>query len=60
MRQACAITDCCRLCPPAAHCSGTLSYVFNSLEPGKPFSEVVWGARRRGYTEPDPREDLSG
>ncbi|PRW51144.1 homoserine dehydrogenase [Chlorella sorokiniana] len=40
--------------------SGTLSYVFNTLEPGKPFSEVVWGARRRGYTEPDPREDLSG
>lgn len=42
--------------------SGTLSYIFNELSPpqGKTFSEVVWGARRRGYTEPDPREDLSG
>ena len=40
--------------------SGTLSYVFNELAPGRAFSEVVWGARRRGYTEPDPREDLSG
>jgi aspartokinase/homoserine dehydrogenase 1 len=40
--------------------SGTLSYIFNELAPGKTFSEVVWGARRRGYTEPDPRDDLSG
>lgn len=42
--------------------SGTLSYIFNELSPpsGKSFSQVVWGARRRGYTEPDPREDLSG
>jgi hypothetical protein len=57
--------------PPAFHCpslppvllaprSGTLSYIFNELAPGKTFSEVVWGARRRGYTEPDPRDDLSG
>jgi hypothetical protein len=45
------------LAPP---CSGTLSYIFNELAPGKAFSEVVWGARRRGYTEPDPRDDLSG
>ncbi|EFN56653.1 hypothetical protein CHLNCDRAFT_57539 [Chlorella variabilis] len=40
--------------------SGTLSYIFNELAPGKAFSEVVSGARRRGYTEPDPRDDLSG
>lgn len=52
------------LLPPPRHAprSGTLSYIFNELSPpqGKTFSEVVWGARRRGYTEPDPREDLSG
>ncbi|KAI3426930.1 hypothetical protein D9Q98_006874 [Chlorella vulgaris] len=40
--------------------SGTLSYIFNTLTPGKTFSSVVSGARRRGYTEPDPRDDLSG
>lgn len=40
--------------------SGTLSYIFNELKPGKTFSEVVSGAKRRGYTEPDPRDDLSG
>ena len=40
--------------------SGTLSFIFNELKPGKPFSEVVSGAKRRGFTEPDPREDLSG
>lgn len=40
--------------------SGTMSFIFNELKPGKPFSEVVSGAKRRGFTEPDPREDLSG
>ena len=40
--------------------SGTLSYVFNTFGPGTPFSAVVDEARRRGYTEPDPRDDLSG
>ncbi|KAH7620178.1 putative Bifunctional aspartokinase/homoserine dehydrogenase 1, chloroplastic [Nannochloris sp. 'desiccata'] len=40
--------------------SGTLSYIFNELKPGTPFSEVVSGAKRLGFTEPDPREDLSG
>jgi hypothetical protein len=44
---------------PAA-CSGTLSYIFNELAPGRSFSDVVWAAKRRGYTEPDPRDDLSG
>src|SRR6185437_2992431 len=40
--------------------SGTLSFIFNNLEPGAPFSAAVREARRLGYTEPDPREDLSG
>jgi aspartokinase/homoserine dehydrogenase 1 len=40
--------------------SGTLSYIFNSLEGSRPFSEVVREAHALGLTEPDPREDLSG
>ncbi len=40
--------------------SGTLSYVFNVFDGAVPFSEVVREARARGYTEPDPRDDLSG
>lgn len=40
--------------------SGTLSWIFNSLTPEKSFSSLVREARARGYTEPDPREDLSG
>ncbi len=40
--------------------SGTLSYIFNSLNDGKKFSEVVIDAKKRGFTEPDPRDDLSG
>ena len=40
--------------------SGTLSYIFNSLKEGKRFSDVVKDAKTRGYTEPDPRDDLSG
>jgi aspartokinase/homoserine dehydrogenase 1 len=40
--------------------SGTLSYLFTGLDGGRPFSEAVREARQRGYTEPDPREDLSG
>ncbi len=40
--------------------SGTLSYIFNTFDGGKPFSEVVREAHARGYTEPDPRDDLSG
>lgn len=40
--------------------SGTLSYIFNTLAPGTPFSAVVADAKARGYTEPDPRDDLSG
>lgn len=40
--------------------SGSLSYIFNSYTNGKPFSEIVREAKERGYTEPDPREDLNG
>lgn len=40
--------------------SGTLSYIFNSLAPGKAFSEIVTEAKEAGFTEPDPRDDLAG
>ena len=40
--------------------SGTLSHIFNSLSPESPFSSIVKSAREMGYTEPDPRDDLSG
>jgi aspartokinase/homoserine dehydrogenase 1 len=40
--------------------SGTLSYIFNSFVEGSDFSEVVRQAREKGYTEPDPRDDLNG
>jgi len=41
--------------------SGSLSYIFNRYSEGSEnFSEVVINALRNGYTEPDPREDLSG
>lgn len=40
--------------------SGTLSYIFNNLKKGKKFSEIVREAKVKGFTEPDPRDDLSG
>jgi aspartokinase/homoserine dehydrogenase 1 len=40
--------------------SGTLSYVFAQLRAGLPFSVAVARARDLGYTEPHPREDLTG
>ncbi len=40
--------------------SGTLAYLFNVFDGTQPFSEIVRDARARGYTEPDPRDDLSG
>lgn len=40
--------------------SGTLSYIFNSLNPTTPFSQIVLEAKSKGFTEPDPRDDLSG
>lgn len=39
--------------------SGTISYIFNNLGPDLPFSELVRRAKQLGYTEPDPRDDLS-
>jgi len=40
--------------------SGTLNFVFNNYNGGKTFAEVVKQAQDEGYTEPDPRLDLSG
>ncbi len=40
--------------------SGTLAYLFNKFEGSVPFSELVRQAKQLGYTEPDPRDDLSG
>ncbi len=40
--------------------SGTLNFIFSSFTEGKNFSEVVADAKAKGYTEPDPRDDLSG
>jgi bifunctional aspartokinase / homoserine dehydrogenase 1 len=40
--------------------SGSISYIFNNFTPDKKFSELVLQARELGYTEPDPRDDLSG
>jgi homoserine O-acetyltransferase len=41
--------------------SGSLSYIFNTFsEVNHPFSSILKDAMRQGFTEPDPREDLSG
>lgn len=41
--------------------SGSLSYIFNTFsEVNAPFSQILKDAMRQGFTEPDPREDLSG
>ncbi|KAM7522710.1 hypothetical protein LguiA_012612 [Lonicera macranthoides] len=40
--------------------SGTLGYVMSEVEDGKLLSQVVKAAKGLGYTEPDPRDDLSG
>ena len=40
--------------------SGTLSYIFSNFSSKTRFSELVLKARKLGYTEPDPREDLNG
>jgi bifunctional aspartokinase / homoserine dehydrogenase 1 len=40
--------------------SGTLSYLFNRFDGTTSFSTLVREARELGYTEPDPRDDLSG
>lgn len=40
--------------------SGTLGFLMSQLEHGVTFAEAVIDARQRGWTEPDPRDDLSG
>jgi bifunctional aspartokinase / homoserine dehydrogenase 1 len=40
--------------------SGTLAYLFNTWDGSQSFSSVVRHAKTLGYTEPDPRDDLSG
>jgi aspartokinase/homoserine dehydrogenase 1 len=40
--------------------SGTLAYLFNVWDGTESFSSVVKAAKAKGYTEPDPRDDLSG
>jgi aspartokinase/homoserine dehydrogenase 1 len=40
--------------------SGTLNFIFNEISASVPFSETVRRAKEQGYSEPDPRVDLSG
>lgn len=40
--------------------SGTMGAIFSDVTAGKRFSDAVRDARAHGYTEPDPRDDLSG
>lgn len=40
--------------------SGTLGYLCSQLEQGQSYSEAIHSAAAAGYTEPDPRDDLSG
>ena len=40
--------------------SGTLNFIFNELSAEVPFSETIRSAKEQGYSEPDPRIDLSG
>lgn len=40
--------------------SGTLAYLFNVYDGTERFSNIVRAAKQKGYTEPDPRDDLSG
>jgi aspartokinase/homoserine dehydrogenase 1 len=40
--------------------SGSLSYIYGRMDDGVAFSEAVREAKKAGFTEPDPRDDLSG
>ncbi len=40
--------------------SGSLNFVFNNFQSGRSFHDIVQQAKTEGYTEPDPRIDLSG
>ncbi len=40
--------------------SGTLNFIFNAISEAVPFSKAIYLAKEHGYSEPDPRIDLSG
>jgi aspartokinase/homoserine dehydrogenase 1 len=40
--------------------SGTMNFIFNELSPEMPLSNAIRKAKEKGYSEPDPRVDLSG
>jgi len=40
--------------------SGTMNFIFSSFSGAQKFSEIVLEAKEKGYTEPDPRDDLNG
>jgi aspartokinase/homoserine dehydrogenase 1 len=40
--------------------SGTMNFIFNEIGPGMPLSNAIRKAREKGFSEPDPRVDLSG
>lgn len=40
--------------------SGSLSFIFNNFDGTRPYHEIVQEAKEKGFTEPDPRVDLSG
>jgi aspartokinase/homoserine dehydrogenase 1 len=40
--------------------SGTISYIFNNFTGNRQFHEIVREAQEKGFTEPDPRDDLNG
>ena len=58
------INDLCnsgdRILKMEAVLSGTLNFIFNTLSADVPFSETVRMAKEQGFSEPDPRIDLSG
>jgi len=40
--------------------SGTINFIFNAISPDIPLSKAIWMAKEAGFSEPDPRVDLSG
>jgi aspartokinase/homoserine dehydrogenase 1 len=49
-----------RICKIEAVLSGTLNFIFNEMNSDLPLSKAIRKAKEKGYTEPDPRIDLSG
>jgi homoserine dehydrogenase len=58
VRELCAGGD--RIHAIAGIMSGSLAWLFDRFDGSRPFSALVREARESGFTEPDPREDLSG